>query len=107
MADQGLVRQAEQLVPNSLAAQGGDREGGHELLRRSCHDDSDGRVPVQKAADEFERLVGRDPAPDNEANPGACERSVRHATAKLNTWPAIGSNPGPPTPLRTFASYPA
>ena len=71
VAHLGLVGQAEQIVANGLAAQRRGRQRRDEMLGRRRHHDAYVAAALAQPADEFERLVGRDAAADDQQNAGA------------------------------------
>ncbi len=66
MADVLFVVAVEQLAVDLLAGQRADRERRDELARRARHHRRHRRAALAQAADEVERLVGRDAAADDE-----------------------------------------
>ena len=68
MADIMLVLPVEQLGEDMVGGQRADRKRRDELLRRRRHDAAHRSAALAQAADQVERLVGRDAAADDEEN---------------------------------------
>jgi hypothetical protein len=66
MADIGLVLTVEEIRMRALPRKRGRGERRDECLSAGRQDTADGGAALAQAADEVERLVGRDAAPDHE-----------------------------------------
>ena len=66
MPDIGLVLAVEEIGMRALAGESGGRERRDELLRAGGQDAAHRGAALAQAADEVERLVGRDAAADDE-----------------------------------------
>ena len=66
MADIVLVLAIEEVVIDLGVGERADRKGRHELARRAGHHRRHRRAALLEAADQVERLVGRDTAPDDQ-----------------------------------------
>src|SRR5262249_16460944 len=64
-----------------VLAERGDREGGDELRRRPGHHDAHRGAAVAQPANQFEALIGGDPARDDQQYPPA----VQHAAPPCPT----------------------
>ncbi len=66
MADLVLVLDVEEIPMDTLAADRGNGERRHELMRRAAHRRADARAVILQAANELEHLIGGDAAADDD-----------------------------------------
>ena len=91
MADLGLVGQREQVGEHPLPGQAGHRERGDELGAGAGQDAAHAKLALAQSADQLQRLVGGDPAGNDQQN----------ATVLLHrTRPGSGRPPAPERPSR-------
>ncbi len=95
-----LFRRGEQVGAHRLAAERLGRKGRDELLGGGGHGDAHRRAAFAQAADQVERLVGRDAAADDQQDAGARECLCGHASGLRGA-----AADGPPRPRRCAVQH--